>query len=79
MKKEIPLAIINEIDPIIKANLVYIKVVRQDDTYYTLLDKDLNSSFFLKIFKEKPSNMAVNVHEPGLNLLLSTNPKILQI
>lgn len=73
-KKQIPSAIMHTVEPIVQANLKYISVFNESDTYYTLIDKDPGSRFYFKIFKETPSNMAFSPSQPGNYIYVEFTP-----
>ena len=56
MKKKIPLAILEVLQPIIDKNLELIKPVKYEDGISYLVDNDENSDFYFKVIRQEASN-----------------------
>ncbi len=56
MKKKIPLAILEVLQPIIDKNLDLIKPVKYEDGISHLVDNDENSDFYFKVIRQEMSN-----------------------
>lgn len=52
MKKNIPLRILKAIEPTYKEYKQYVSHISETSTYYTFLDKDPESSFYFKVYKQ---------------------------
>jgi hypothetical protein len=60
MKKKIPLAILEALQPVADNNLNLIKVVQDNNSMFHLLDKDENSDFYFKVSKQEIRNGNLN-------------------
>lgn len=56
MKKKIPLAILEVLQPIIDKSLDLIKPVKYEDGIFHLIDNDENSDFYFKVVRQEASN-----------------------
>lgn len=60
MKKKIPLAILEALQPMVDNNLDLTKTVKDTNSMFHLIDKDENSDFYFKITKQKASSGKIN-------------------
>jgi hypothetical protein len=56
MKKKIPLAILEVLQPIVDTNLELVLPVKNNEVIFHLMDNDENSDFFFKVVKQEMSN-----------------------
>jgi hypothetical protein len=49
-KKDLPLDLLKTIEPIAQSNLDLIQLIKEDNTFYSFLEKDNNSKNYFKIF-----------------------------
>lgn len=56
MKKKIPLAILEALEPIVDNNLKLTTILKTDNTIFHLIDKDENSDFYFKVTKQEIKN-----------------------
>ncbi|MES2837992.1 MAG: hypothetical protein V4667_10750 [Bacteroidota bacterium] len=56
MKKKIPLAILESLQPLVHKNLNLVETVKNDDVIFHLKDKDLHSDLYYKIIRKESSN-----------------------
>jgi hypothetical protein len=56
MKKQIPLTILEALQPIVDANVDLIKVLRDTNSMFHLVDKDESSDFYFKVTKQEHRN-----------------------
>lgn len=68
MKKKIPLAILEALQPIVNSNLSLIQIVKDSNSMFHLIDKDENSDFYFKVSKQE-------VRSGHLNYSIEYKPK----
>lgn len=68
MKKKIPLAILEALQPVADNNLDLVKTVKDPNSMFHLIDKDENSDFFFKVVKQEARSM-------NLSYLIEFKPK----
>lgn len=56
MKKKIPLAILEMLQPVVDSNLELIRPVKDENAMFHLQDRDENSDFFFKVIRQENSN-----------------------
>lgn len=60
MKKKIPLVILGALQPVADNNLNLIKVIKDSDSIFHLVDKDEDSDFYFKVSKQELRNGNLN-------------------
>lgn len=68
MKKKIPLAILEALQPVADNNLDLTKIVKDTNSMFHLVDKDKNSDFYFKVTKQE-------ARSGKLNYLIEFKPK----
>lgn len=56
MKKKIPLAILEALQPVANKNLDLTKIVKDNNAMFHLIDRDENSDFYFKVIKQEARN-----------------------
>jgi hypothetical protein len=56
MKKNIPLAILEALQPLADSNLELVKPIKNSDIIFHLIDNDEDSNFFYQVIRKEPSN-----------------------
>lgn len=60
MKKKIPFAILEALQPVVNDNLDLVKTVKGSNSMFHLVDKDENSDFYFKVTKQEARSGVLN-------------------